>query len=92
MSLPLSDIAAAIEQLAPVCRKAGIRRVRLADGTELEFGGVSEATEAEMKRFRQFMEQGQPNDEEALNWSAPGWTPPAPAEPPAPTRTKGRRS
>lgn len=82
-----AEAVALVEQLAPACRKYGVRRVRVGE-VELEFQ-FDDVDGGEVKKFQQFMEQGVPTDDEALNWSAPGYVPP-PA-PDAPPQGRGRR-
>lgn len=82
-----------IEKLTAFCRANNIRRIKTAD-VEMEFG-APDASDAMMKKFQRFIEQGQPTDDETLNWSAPGYDPshtqggPAPKPP---QNARGRRS
>lgn len=79
-----------VKQLAPICKTAGIKRIRVGD-IEIEFGGggIDEET---IRRFQDVFSSGLPTEEDALNWSTPGYVPSTERQPekPMPKTARGR--
>lgn len=79
-----------IEELAPICRHHGIKRIRVGD-IEIEFG-TADVDPTKLKEFQRSLDQGVPTDDEVLNWSAPGFVPPEQPGPVNPTARVSRSS
>lgn len=65
---------ALIDSLAPLCRKHGIRRLRVGD-VEIEFGPDTAIDEKKLREFARMLDKGMPTDDEVLFHSAPGGRP-----------------
>jgi len=76
----ITGVAALIEEVAPRCKKHGIRRIRIED-IEMEFGPSTErVTSAEIEKIAAELEKNMPTDEQILFHSAPGGAPVEPGE------------
>lgn len=76
-----------IQNLAATCRQHGVKRIKLPDGTEIEFGGEP-VDPAVVRSFEKAVRGDYPADDDVLNWSAPGYVPQSPLSttpPPVPS-------
>lgn len=86
----VSALREMIEKLAPVCERAGVRRVRVGE-VEMEFGAKMVMDPKTMEEFTKRFMESQPTEEQVLFHSAPDFVRDQPAPPPPTARTARRR-